>query len=95
MFYHVKLQCYIAIELKIGDFKPEYVGKMNFYLSLLDEKLKLEKDNASIGLILCKSKNKITAEYALRNFNKPIAISGYKLPSKKKIEEELKKELML
>jgi hypothetical protein len=93
LFYHSKLRCYISIELKIGDFKPEYVGKMNFYLSLLDEKLKLEKDNSSIGLILCKSKNKITAEYALRNFNRPIAVSGYNLPSKREIERELRKEL--
>jgi predicted nuclease of restriction endonuclease-like (RecB) superfamily len=93
LFYHLELRCYIAIELKIGNFKPEYVGKMNFYLSLLDEKLKSEKDNPSIGLILCKSKNKITAEYALRNFNKPIAVSEYNLPSKNRIEQELNKKI--
>ncbi|MFT4297765.1 MAG: PDDEXK nuclease domain-containing protein [Candidatus Woesearchaeota archaeon] len=93
LFYHLNLRCYIAIELKIGDFKPEYVGKMNFYLTILDNCLKKESDNPSLGLILCKNRKRITAEYALRNFNRPIAVSEYNLPSKNRIEQELNKKI--
>ena len=87
LFYHVKLKSYIVIELKCGDFKPEYTGKMNFYLSAVDDLLKGEDDNNSIGLILCKTKDKFTAEYALRDVNKPVGISEFKL------SEVLPKEL--
>lgn len=102
LFYHLELRCYIAIDLKIGKFKPEYAGKMNFYLSVLDDTMKKEYDNPSIGLILCKSKNKVMAEYALKNINKPIGISEYELaraipqdlqsqlPTIKDLEQELK-----
>ncbi len=79
LFYHMKLRCYIAIELKTGDFKPEYAGKINFYLSALDDLIKMPQDNPSIGIILCKTKNRITAEYALRDIAKPIGVSEYKL----------------
>jgi predicted nuclease of restriction endonuclease-like (RecB) superfamily len=77
LFYHLQLRCYIVIELKAGKFKPEYAGKLNFYLSAIDSQLKHENDQPSIGLILCKHKDKIEAEYALRDVNKPIGISEY------------------
>ena len=79
LFYHVRLHCYVAIELKKGTFKPEYTGKMNFYLTVLDEQVKMPEDAPSIGLILCRDRNNIVAEYALREINKPIGISRYTL----------------
>lgn len=79
LFYHVQLRCYVAVELKIGDFKSEYVGKMGFYLSALDNTLKTDLDAPSIGIILCKGKDKVEAEYALQASNKPIGISDFKL----------------
>lgn len=79
LFYNFKLHCFVAIDLKTGRFVPEYAGKMNFYLSILDEKIKDEKDNPSIGLILCKDKNKVIAEYSLKDMTKPIGVSEYKL----------------
>lgn len=79
LFYHTHLHCYVVVELKIGEFKPEYVGKMNFYLTAVDELLKQEHDQASIGLILCKQANKIIAEYAIRDTQKPIGIAKYRL----------------
>jgi predicted nuclease of restriction endonuclease-like (RecB) superfamily len=75
MFYHLKLRCFIVIELKKGEFKPEYAGKMNFYLAVVDDKLRHESDAPSIGLILCQDRNQIVAEYALRGMNKPIGVS--------------------
>jgi len=79
LFYHLKLRCYIVIELKTGKFKPEYAGKMNFYLAVVDDLLRHPDDAPSIGLILCKQKGKIMAEYALRNMTTPIGISEYKI----------------
>jgi len=79
LFYHTKLHAYVAIELKVGDFKPEYAGKLNFYLSAIDERLKTNSDNPSIGIILCKDKNRLIAEYALKDMTKPIGISEYSL----------------
>ena len=79
LFYHTKLRCHIVIELKIDEFKPEYAGKVQFYLSALDDLVKHPEDQPSIGLILCKEANRIVAEYALRDNNKPIGISEYKL----------------
>lgn len=79
LFYHLQLRSYIVIELKAGKFKPEYAGKLNFYLSAVDSQLKHPTDNPSIGLILCKSKDKIEAEYSLRDIHKPIGISEYLL----------------
>jgi predicted nuclease of restriction endonuclease-like (RecB) superfamily len=79
LFYHMKLRCYIVVELKAGKFKPEFAGKLNFYLSVVDDKLKLESDNPSIGILLCKERDKLTAEYALRDINKPIGVSEYRL----------------
>lgn len=77
LFYHLKLRSYVVVELKSGKFKPEYAGKLNFYLSAVDTQLKHSEDNPSIGLILCKHKDKIEAEYTLRDLNKPIGISEY------------------
>lgn len=79
LFYHLYLRCYVVIELKSGKFKPEYAGKLNFYLSAIDSQIKHEQDNPSIGLILCKHKDKVEAEYSLRDIQKPIGISEYKL----------------
>lgn len=79
LFYHLKLRCYVVIELKTGAFKPEYAGKLNFYLSAVDAMLKHDNDNPSIGLILCKDKNRFVAEYALKDISKPVGISEYRL----------------
>jgi hypothetical protein len=103
LLYHRKLKCLVALELKIGDFKPEYAGKMQFYLSVLDDKVKLEDENPSIGIIICKSKIRTIVEYALRDVKKPIGVSTYKitkdlpknlskyLPSKEEISKKLEK----
>jgi predicted nuclease of restriction endonuclease-like (RecB) superfamily len=105
LFYHTKLRRHIIIELKIGDFEAEFVSKMNLYLGLADDKLKGENDNPSIGLILCKTNNKVIAEYALRDTTKPIGIAEYKigvllpdnikgeLPSIEEIEQKMDEEL--
>jgi len=79
LFYNTKLRCYVVVELKTGKFKPEYAGKLNFYLSAVDELLKHELDNPTIGILLCKERNKVTAKYALKDINKPIGVSEYKL----------------
>lgn len=79
LFYHVKLHSYVVIELKNTDFKPEYAGKLSFYITAVDEQLKNEHDAPTIGILLCKGKNKLIAEYALRDINKPIGVSEYQL----------------
>jgi len=79
LFYNTKLRCYVVIELKTGKFKPEYAGKLNFYLSAIDDTIKHELDNPTIGILLCKERNKMTAEYALKDIDKPIGVSEYKL----------------
>jgi predicted nuclease of restriction endonuclease-like (RecB) superfamily len=81
LFYHLKLRCYVVIELKKGKFQPEYAGKLNFYLSVVDDKLRHPADQLTIGLLICQDKNKIVAEYALKDINKPIGISEYQLTS--------------
>lgn len=91
LFYHTKLKCYVVIELKAGEFKPEYAGKLNFYLAAIDDGLKDNIDNPSIGIILCKTKDKMTAEYALRNLSTPISVNEYQLVES--IPEELKTSL--
>ncbi|MEM8637701.1 MAG: PDDEXK nuclease domain-containing protein [Cyanobacteria bacterium P01_G01_bin.54] len=80
LFYHTQLRCYIVIDLKMGEFQPEYSGKMNFYVSAIDDQLRHPDDQPTIGLILCKTQNKTTAEYALRNLNTPIGIATHQLP---------------
>jgi predicted nuclease of restriction endonuclease-like (RecB) superfamily len=79
LFYNVKLRSFIVVELKAGAFKPEYAGKMNFYLSAVDDLIKHQSDNPSIGLILCRTKTSVTAEYTLRDMTKPIGLAEYKL----------------
>lgn len=91
LFYHFKLKCFIVIELKIDDFKPEYVGKLNFYLSAVDDLLKQDNDQPSIGLLLCRNKNNTIVEYALRDVSKPMGVSSYQLT--KQISENLKNNL--
>lgn len=91
LFYHLKLRCYVVIELKKGKFLPEYAGKMNFYCNLVDAQLKHPSDQPTIGLVLCQDKNKIIAEYALKNIEKPIGISEYELS--KELPEEFKSTL--
>jgi predicted nuclease of restriction endonuclease-like (RecB) superfamily len=91
LLYHRRLKCLVAIELKIGKFLPEYVGKMQFYLSVLDDKVKLPDENPSIGIILCKSKQRTIVEYALKDSNKPIGVATYQIVSQ--LPQELKNQL--
>jgi len=79
LFYHLKLRCYVVVELKAGEFQPEHAGKLNFYLSAVDSQLKHPSDQPSLGLLLCKSRDKVVAEYALRDMNKPIGVAEYHL----------------
>lgn len=88
LFYHRILKCLVAIELKTVEFEPEFAGKMNFYLELLDEQVKQEDDNPTIGIILCPEKDDLEVEYALRTNSKPIGVSEYKLTHK--LPEKLK-----
>ena len=78
LFYHLKLRCFVIIDLKMTPIKPEYSGKMNFYLAAVDDIMRHADDKPSIGLILCKTKNRIIAEYALRNMTTPMGISEFK-----------------
>jgi len=101
LFYHTRLHCFVVIELKAVKFKPEFAGKLNFYVSAVDGILKTEQDNPTIGLIICKSKNDVVVEYALKDIHKPIGVSEYlitknlpiefqsSLPSIEQIEAEL------
>jgi len=82
LFYHLKLRCYFVIDLKVGPFKPEYAGKMNFYLSAVDDLLRQSEDQPTIGLILCKGRNRLIAEYALQDSKKPIGVAAYHLTEK-------------
>lgn len=91
LFYNLNLRSYVVIELKTGDFKPEYAGQLNFYLSAVDGILKKAQDNPSIGLLLCKNKNDLVAEYALKDMSKPIGVSEYKITSN--LPEELMNQL--
>lgn len=106
LFYHIKLRCFVVIELKTTEFKPEHTGKLNFYLSAVDDLLRCKEDRPTIGILLCKTKDKFKAEYALRDINKPIGVAKYKakliealpeslknsLPTVEEIEIELEKE---
>ncbi|HAP36377.1 MAG TPA: DUF1016 domain-containing protein [Bacteroidetes bacterium] len=101
LFYHTQLHCYVVVELKTGDFEPEYAGKLNFYIKAVDTQFKKEGDQPTIGILLCKKKDKLVAEYALSDINKPIGVSEYQLthslpdnlkpslPSIEEIEREL------
>ncbi|MGB3750552.1 MAG: PDDEXK nuclease domain-containing protein [Arcobacteraceae bacterium] len=101
LFYHIKLKCYVVVELKAVEFKPEFAGKLSFYTSAVDGELKDSSDNPTIGILICKSKNDIVVEYALKDINKPLGVSEYELmetlpkeyksslPSLEQIEEQL------
>lgn len=101
LFYHLKLRCYVVVELKAGAFKPEHAGQLGFYLTAVDAQVKAEQDGPTIGLLLCRTKNRVVAEYALRDSNKPIGVAEYQLvealpkelqtslPSIEQIEREL------
>jgi len=91
LFYHLKLRCYVVIDLKVGEFEPEFASKMNFYLSAVDDLLRHPDDKASIGIILCKTKDKTIVEYALRNTTTPIGVSVYHL--NEALPEQLKHSL--
>lgn len=105
LFYHIRLRCFVVIDLKVVEFKPEFAGKMNFYLSAVDDLLKTTEEQPSIGIILCKNKNKLEVEYALRGMNKPIGVSEFTitkalpaelkstLPTVEEFENELKNDL--
>ena len=107
LFYHLKLRCYVVIELKGGKFKPEHLGQLGFYLTAVDAQVKHPQDGPTIGLLLCKSKNKVVAEYALRNTVQPMGVSEYQLveslppelqtslPSIEQIEREIGRDLAL
>lgn len=101
LFYHLKLRCFVVVELKMTEFKPEYAGKINFYLSAVDDLLRHPQDSPAIGILLCKSKKRVIVEYSLRDIHKPVGISEYKLaqslpddlkgslPTIEELEEEL------
>jgi predicted nuclease of restriction endonuclease-like (RecB) superfamily len=91
LFYHTKLMCYVVVELKTKAFKAEYAGKLSFYLSAIDDKLKTVNDNPTIGLLLCREKNKIEAEYVLRGISQPIGVAEYQFT--KAVPENIKSEL--
>jgi predicted nuclease of restriction endonuclease-like (RecB) superfamily len=81
LFYHVKLHCYVVVELKAVQFKPEFAGKLNFYVSAVDGIVKTEKDSPTVGILICKSKKKTVVEYSLKDMNKPIGVSEYQITS--------------
>lgn len=105
LFYHLHLRCFVVVDLKKGEFKPEHAGKMNFYCSVVDDQLRHPQDQPTLGLILCQTKDRILAEYALRDIHKPIRIADYEftralprelassLPSIEAIEAELSRDL--
>nr|WP_277882162.1 DUF1016 domain-containing protein [Oculatella sp. FACHB-28] len=91
LLFHRRLKCLVAVDLKIGKFIPEYVGKMQFYLAILDDLVRMEGENPSIGIILCKSKDKTIVEYALKDATKPIGVATYRMFSS--LPQELKDQL--
>ena len=93
LFYHIKLRCYFVLELKAVSFKPEFAGQLNFYLSVVDDKIRGPGDNPSIGLILCKSKNEVTVKYALERIMAPIGVAGYETALAESIPENLSPSL--
>ena len=105
LFYHIRLRCFVVVDLKVVEFEPEFAGKMNFYLSVVDDQMKTADDEPSIGIILCKNKNKLEVEYALQGMNKPIGVSEFTvsqalpaelkstLPTIEEFENELNKNI--
>lgn len=107
LFYHLKLRCYVIIELKATDFKPEHAGQLSFYLTAVDRQVKSDQDNPSIGLLLCRKHNRLVAEYALSAVNQPIGVAEYQLtqsipselqgslPTIEQLETELQTDLQI
>ena len=93
LFYHLRLRCFVVFELKIEEFKPEFAGKMNFYLSAVDDQLKHASDQPSIGIILCKGRNAVVVEYALRDTRKPVGVAHYRLTPAPALPAKLRREL--
>ena len=91
LFYHLKLRCFVVCEIKAKKFKPADLGQLSFYLAAVDHTMRNEHDNPTIGILLCESRSKIIAEYALKNINAPIGVSEYSLATS--LPKELKKEL--
>ena len=91
LFYHVRLHCYVVVELKTEKFKPEFAGKLNFYVTAVNKQMKTEKDNPTIGILICKDKDDVVAEYALDDISQPIGIAEYELT--KVLREEFKSSL--
>jgi len=91
LFYHIRLHCYVAVELKAVKFKPEFAGKLNFYVSAIDGTLKTDLDNPTVGILICKSKNNTVVEYALKDIHKPIGVSEYSIT--KNLPDEFKSSL--
>lgn len=91
LFYHVKLHCYVVVELKAVSFKPEFAGKLNFYVSAIDGILKTDMDSPTVGILICKSKKKTVVEYSLKDMNKPIGVSEYQITHA--LPDELKSSL--
>lgn len=93
LFYHYKLRCFVVVELKAREFDPKDAGQINFYLSAVDDLVRAPEDKPTIGLILCKTKNNLTAEYALRNISSPIGVAEYETEIMKKLPKEFKSTL--
>jgi predicted nuclease of restriction endonuclease-like (RecB) superfamily len=105
LFYHTRLRCYVVVELKATEFTPEYAGKLNFYLNVVNDKLRHEQDQPSVGILLCKTSDKVTVEYALKNILNPLGVGEYhitsaipenlkgSLPSIEELEQELEMEV--
>jgi nuclease YhcG-like protein len=91
LFYHLRLRCFVVFELKAQGFKPEFAGKMNFYLAAIDDLLRHPTDNPSIGIILCKDRNEVIVEYALRDSGKPMGVAQYRLSPA--LPDQLKNDL--
>lgn len=91
LFYHVRLHCYVVMELKTEKFKPEFAGKLNFYVNAVNKNMKTENDNQTIGILICKDKDDVVAEYALDDISQPIGIAQYELT--KALREEFKSSL--
>lgn len=95
LFYHLKLRCYVVVELKAVEFKPEFLGQLQFYVTAVDETLKSDEDNPSIGLLLCKSKDKIAVEWALKSTNVPVGVASYEVKQYLPSEQEIVKLMEL
>lgn len=93
LFYHLRLRCFVVVELKTGAFRPEHAGKMNFYLSAVDDLLKHPNDQPSIGLLLCRTRNRLQVEYALRDIRKPIGVAEWETRMVEQLPERLRGSL--